>query len=85
MYLSILQSLSVVKQTAAVPMSPQTKYSTKSDFIAACQRSNLPLSLSESNMLAELLSRKAKDEKHIVDISLLNNIKKGEFLNAPLY
>ena len=72
---------------------------SSSVFIRACQQSELPLCMAEIIMLAELLSRRRNadvsrssssikqegNEAHdMVDISLLNQIKKGELLNAPL-
>lgn len=78
----------------------QAKKSTivsSSVFIRACQQSELPLCMAEIIMLAELLSRRRNADASksnmkqegieavdMVDISLLNQIKKGELLNAPL-
>lgn len=68
---------------------------SKKAFIEACHQSELPLSMAETVMLAELLSRRKSADTGTaaaggrggvgeVDISLLNKIKKGEFINAPL-
>lgn len=86
--------------SAASPAPNAKKSSTvsRSVFIRACQQSELPLCMAEVIMLAELLSRRrnvdggsksssrkeGSETDDMVDISLLNLIKKGELLNAPL-
>ena len=97
---SIHPSLSANSSPGSNASNKQTKKSTivsKSIFIKACQQSELPLCMAEVIMLAELLSRRRSidaskssikkemiEADNLVDISLLNQIKKGELLNAPL-
>jgi len=90
MYLSLLQSLQV--PTMSDKSKKQSQTVSRKTFTAACQQSQLPLCMGEAVMLAELLSRnhnlKSRDmeaeDSESVDISLLNKIKRGEFINAPL-
>ena len=99
MYLSLLQMLHSMHPNLSASPSPNTNRQAKkstivssSVFIRACQQSELPLCMAEIIMLAELLTRRrnadvsrSSNEAHdMVDISLLNQIKKGELLNAPL-
>jgi hypothetical protein len=90
MYLTILKSVSE-SQPQPQPLDPRgdrsksKKLVSKALFRSACQQSLLPLSIAEEVMLAELLSRATKTVgTATVDVSLLNKIKRGEFINAPL-
>jgi hypothetical protein len=92
--------VSAVLQCSGRDESDNEDVTTTADvFCEACQIANIPLSLSESFMLSQLLTRKTKKgdgravrssqselnrEGWHVDVKLLLQIKDGEFLSAML-